>query len=333
MSGALRCAAVVCLVLAAAACSRAETKPSPEQVAVDYLSAKPTDYATGVPLETPVRMPSSDDGRLRIVVYLTLPSVGEITGASLQELKYPKGTRADRVEYLAPANTPLEAVPSPDWLVADVRGLVMFDSFVEHHFFRPATVNPTGPLRGAKWDSHDEVAHARATQVLRGLAQRGDILGPTVKAEREGFAERLAKLNDCNGCHVRGKAENSRTSDAPVVRRMSDGDAFYQVGAVFHDEDPLEVYRPRDLNADDPKIRLRCATGQPSPRVGHAAPQCADGSVPRARYQLREALLAHDARAERICAARRYIASHMSPSARAVVQGALDDCRVDSMVQ
>lgn len=305
------------------ACRGEQTDAGP---GASYESAPAAEFSEGMLLETPVHMPTSDDGRLRIAVYLILPAEGTITGASLATLRYPQGTRAERVEYLAPAETPRGAAPADTWLKADVRGLVMRRDQVEHHVFRPGSADPKAPLRGQRWNSDDLAAHDRGTEGLRMLARSGTILAPKGAQEREALAERLGKLNDCVGCHARGKPEAESVSPSIVVRRASDADGFFQVMSVFRNEAPIEVYRPRDRNREDPFVRVVCAGNAAVMPSAHGAALCADGKVPRARYDLTAARASGDPRTERICRARRYLFDHMAPESQLAVREALDEC-------
>lgn len=271
-------------------------------------------YERGALLVTPQRLPNSHDQRLRVMVYLDLP--GKLEGDAFETLVYPVGTQATRVEYFAPQGAELDALPNETWKVLDVRGLSVDPQGTLHFVLRPSGLGNAAELNGVSWRREEA---EQGTARLTALVLRGAFEG--LPAQRHAMASKLATLNHCNGCHQ----PNQRDDLDRLVHRGTDGGGFFQVAAVFRDHGPLETYRPRDANQDDPHTTLRCASGAAPSH--EPMPRCTSGQVPFSTYDLRQALARGSQHALQICKARLYLADHMSEGLRAGLTDKLEPCR------
>jgi hypothetical protein len=291
----------------------------------------------------PVRPPSTDDGRAHIVVFIKVPDHMRIqtrlTDDGRALLRYPAGTRADRVEYLSPADR--DAVPDASWQVADVRGTTIenADPRPGHfHVARPRSQLAGGDLWGVRWPTEDARAQAVATEALGAMVLAGEVLAPNDPAGRRRSAEHLRGINDCAGCHLLARPARHFVDDPALVNRGTDDSGFFHVSTVLGDEAPLETYRPRDQNRDDPFLTYRCgetvlprskpAAGDETSTTHVAHVRCPSGDrrLPVARLDLRAALSAHDAHAEGVCRSRRYLYERLDELGQRHFAGAMALC-------
>jgi hypothetical protein len=270
-----------------------------------------------VELVTPIRAPSSADGTDRTQVWLKLPR-----GSVIQTLRLPDG----RTSVLLPSGTEADRVESVGGSVADVRGTRIDDrGRSRQHVLRPEGAVLGGELEGFEWMEGDGDSVRAITDVLASRLRR---------AYGARAAERFGGLMDCAGCHATNKLPKRLRAEGGLPNRGTDGNGFYQILAVLSDEAPLELYRPRDLNVDDPFVRIRCGDGAP-PEVGRrpngeTRVTCLDGSVPVGRLDLLGALSAGDERAKGVCRARVMLAAHLDEAGQRVFGSALRECAASS---
>jgi hypothetical protein len=299
------------------------------RVEIDHPGAwwREHDYARMTP---PVRPPTSGDLSTRIVVYLKVPPGAEIRGRRIGDpprasLAFPAGTMADRVEYVGAGD--IDAAPSDDWRVADVRGTTLGDRQEEFHVLRPTRGRAGSSLLGMAWLRDDAEAQVSATDALASMLEHGAFLGPRDPDERRAMSARLRGQNDCAGCHQRERAPRARIDDPGAVNRGSDASGFFQPSTVLDDRAPLESYRPRNANAGDPFVRYACASSEVAGTVSTGgAVTCPGGEVPVAVLDVRSALLAGDSHARDLCASRRYLYERLDDSGRETFREAMAVC-------
>lgn len=237
------------------------------------------------------------------------------TGAP--RLKAPVGTTADRVEYRRTAE---------GTMIADVRGTEIRSDGEIFRAFRPAAATPGSPLFGYTWLRAPGPAPALVRAGFRAALLAGHGFVRPVE-DRAAAALRLDRLLDCAGCHEPFRPE--RTSARFLgPRRGTDATGFHVLEYALLDEAPLESYRALDPSTSDPFIERRCAFGPVLGSEGTTALRCEDGSVPRLRYVLAEALRAGDARARAVCATRARLEAHMDEAARRAFADSLSACRL-----
>ena len=267
-------------------------------------------------MDTPLRAPSSADGRIRIVSYLELPpgQVLDLAGEGLADLVLPAGSSAARVEYLAPEGTPIDSPPTTTWRILDVRATHFEPSGEVYSVTRPA--GTFGHLR-VEWPKAE---HARGTIALVDFVRAG-ALGGGSNAEHARLADKIGSINDCPSCHA-ARVTASPNHDA-LVKRGTDASGLYSVLAVLRDEGPFETYRPRDMNEGDDLVDARCATG------ARVAPRsvCPDGRGPVGTLRVAEGIARSDPHAMAVCATRRALAARTTSRAHAVVAPALLACQ------
>jgi len=262
-----------------------------------------------VEMVSPISPPTSADRDDVIQVWLRLPPSGEVglaIGADGRPaLTLPAGTVADRVErHLTPSGS----------RVIDVRGTELEAGGGQR--FRLLR-RSEGGLRGFAWERGAAEQQAEADRRIAEL----------VPSRAVG---KLRALNDCARCHFANKSEEVTAGERFTPNRRTDAVGFYQVQAVFDDEQPLERTRPYDTNVGRQFVTLSCMRGgEPRLEHGQGHPSCADGSTPRARYDVAAARVAGDARALGVCAAREYLGGHMSSEARVAFAAALEACDLD----
>lgn len=263
-------------------------------------------------LEAPMRVPTNSEQTDHIQVWIRIPANALIGTRRLADgrlsLRMPPGTVADRVESVGGA-------------VVDVRGTRFeADGGELFHVLRAARSN-SGSLEGVEWMRGDRDGEIAAAARLADLVRTTD--GPRA-------ARVFGEFMDCQSCHAADRPESRQVRTDDLPNRGTDGSGLYQVLAVLSDDAPLEFNRPRDLNVDDPKVRIACADGR-SPAVvreagGAVRAGCADGSVPRGRLALADTLRAGSQRAAAICRARVYLAAHLDELGRHEFEAALREC-------
>ncbi len=279
------------LLLACAACRAAPALPEGLTWVESTNDPLQWQRAGFIELTTPVRPPTSPDGTARIVVVLR-PKQGV-------------GTVAARVEY---AGSPRRDDPvGADWQVLDVRQFEWTSAGLRCSVLRPSSGHR---LAGVAWPCGLDM-DARAGRALAELANSGHLRGP---------GERLAKLNACTGCHRPHRAEDRRPQS--LVQRGTDADGLFSLRSLWSDEDAVERYRPVATNDADPFLSPVCPAGTVTD-----AGTCDDGTWPRLRLAVEDAVAAGDPHALRVCAARRALAAALgAPRGTPAIQAALDAC-------
>ncbi|HSO32608.1 MAG TPA: hypothetical protein VLT33_08830 [Labilithrix sp.] len=268
-----------------------------------------------IELTPAIRPPTSEDGRVRIVVYLELPERAQLDivqrdGAPSIDL--PAGARASRVEALGAEDGDRAA-----WRVLDVRETTFGDAREER--FRLLRPGRGGGLTGISWPRSDDGAR-QASRAITSLFEGDRLEGPSDLHARRDAAARLVRLNDCASCHVPWRAEDRRPG--ALVQRRTDGQGLYLLAAVMSDSGPFERYRPRNASTDDPFTHVRCDDVD----VPRRTVVCADGQRPAGWLDLRAALAAGDPHARRVCASRRALVDRMTPAARSAFTAPLEAC-------
>jgi hypothetical protein len=297
---------------------------APAKSVVELSIADPARHwveAGFVELVPAIRPPSTPDERDRITVWIRLPGAARITSAPSaaggMTLAVPPETVADRVEYITPTGASPDAPATGN--VIDVRGTRFVPGGAElFHVLRPGT---GAGLRGFEWPRHDQGASEQAT---RRLIDSQRALGASPAQLR-----RLRRLNDCAACHRPDVPAATRvTRDLP--RRPTDATGLYSLLAVMRNEAPVEVHRPRDMNADDPFISVVCPGNQPATldRESNGARRftCPGGAVPTARLDVTAAIAAGDPHALAVCRSRRMLYERMTEGARRAFSGAMAGC-------
>lgn len=268
-----------------------------------------------VPMVTPIRGPTSLDGRVRTVVLVRLPrgpTIGLGRAADGVPVPiFPPGSEAVRLELLADGARDVD-VPERSSRILDARGSEIGADDERFYVLRPSAERA---LAGFAWARSDPSAPARATRVLRESIVSGELSRALLPDEREKEAKRLAGLNDCASCHEPNRAARPHA----VVKRATDTRGFFTPRSVFSNRDRFETYRPRNPNRDDPRMDWLCDG------VRREAP-CARGEVAEGEYDLRSAVAAGDAHATAVCASRRSLAAAFDDAARAAFASALDAC-------
>lgn len=273
--------------------------------------------AGAIELTPAIRAPTSDDGRLRILALLALP-----TGAQLEvtmrdgvpSIAVPEGTRAARVEAVGD-----EGAPHATWRVLDVRETRFEPARAERfRLLRPAR---NGALTGLSWPRTDD--GARQAEAAIGALFEADLLdGPRAPQARRDAAARLVRLNDCASCHGAWRPEDR--SAGSRVQRGTDAQGLYLLSAVFADEGPFERYRPRNASREDRFTQVRCA----GVAVDRQTSLCPDGRRPGGWLDVRAGRAAGDPHVARVCASRQALAARMSAASRALLGSSLEECAV-----
>lgn len=305
------------LLLLVFGCQSAPTLPAGMELVT--ASADPLQWSSSLRVESPVRPPTSADGRVHIAVFLKLPE-RERFSTSLdargeRTVKLTVGTVASRVEYRGSVG--VDALPEANWKVLDVRQFEWTASGLQCVVLRPAG----GVLKGLRW-SCGAAADARAGEVLRDWVQRGFIDAPEGEAERSTAAKRLGAINACVGCHLPSRPED-RTGRA-VVQRATDAQGLFSLRSLWRDEDPVERYRPVDANLNDEFMEPVC----PDSEINLRTARCGDGQLARLRLDVARGMRAADPHVRQLCFARRTLATRLDDEGRSAWAAQLDECEL-----
>jgi hypothetical protein len=134
--------------------------------------------------------------------------------------------------------------------------------------------------------------------------------------------------NDCAGCHQHGRPPNRRPREHGIANRGTDGSGCYQIQNILSSRVPVENYFPVETNLDDPFVHFDCESTDALVDRQAKRVRCADGSVPRGLFDVRAALSASDARAEKLCRARRYVFLHLDETGRQAFSPGFEECGV-----
>lgn len=276
-----------------------------------------------VEMVPPVRLPTARGGDSRIEVWMRLPRGGRIRGRWIERqgrptIALPEGTAIDRVEWIASRdeNGKLR------WTIIDVRGVVIGRGGAQRFYvLRPVSGELAAPLRGWSWQRGDREAQASATRALAAFAARTSI--PVREPPLSGRAlERVVALNECMRCHIANAPEARFDDGSLATARATDDHGFFVPLSVLDRAVPLSDARPRDPNADDPFVEIRCDL-----RAARARRlECDGGRVPRGIRRVEAGLAARDEYTERVCASRAHLWAHMDGDARRMFTGVLREC-------
>jgi len=281
--------------------------------------ASPTFWADNgfVEMVPPLRLPGRAATGLETSVWLRLPS-GSVLRVSGEHrlIAYPAGAEAVRVETFRDANA----------RVADARGInFLAENQQQFYVLKPSLRGSGNALHGFAWARDDAAAQAQATRLIGDFA-RGNGTGPAADAA----ATRAAAQNACVRCHVKARPEARRVGEFAEVARGTDADGLFQIQTVLTDHAPIENYAPREQNAGDPNVTVRCGELPARERATALGPvfECADGQVPIGYFDVAQALKSGDSRARGLCRARRYLFEHLEHDTRRLFGAAFSACGI-----
>ena len=274
-----------------------------------------------VQMVPPVHMPSPRAHRDEVEVWLHTDAIDLVEGGTdTARLRFVGATVADRIEWTGEGDARR---------IVDVRGTELgADGSCAHHVLRPVDETPEAALFGLAWPCDEPTAQAWVDDHMR---ERLAAMPPFVRMPDERRAQALdgfVQRNDCDGCHIEGRADADRIGAYGAVSRGTDASGFFAPQSVLRDEMPLEAYGAFDRNTTDPSISVRCAVGEPTleeARPGVHRWRCADRQVPRARVDWAVLARTDRARLDQICEARRHLVDALGDAAGAF-ERALDPC-------
>lgn len=144
----------------------------------------------------------------------------------------------------------------------------------------------------------------------------------------------MERLNDCAGCHTRGKPPLGTERPGRTLERGTDNLGFYVPTAVLSDDCVVAHHRPEDLNDEDPFVTVRCGHDADAPPAelvvedGRERFRCPDDQIPIGHRDVRAGLAAGHPYTERVCAARRWLHARMTPHARRAYAAPLAACGI-----
>jgi hypothetical protein len=259
---------------------------------------------------TPVRAPTSTDRSAHIRVVIRVPSGTMISASSM-----PVGSQAARIEYGTSDADP-DAKVSSAWKVLDVRSFEWTSNGLDCLVQRP---DGDGRLEGLRWRCSTG-NDARAGELLAQYVREQRFSGPRSSDGRQQAGRHIASINGCSDCHQANRPENR--SVGALVQRGTDNAGMFSLMSAFHDQDPLERYRPTDSNAGDRWLTAVC----PQSEIDLEAARCRDTLRPRLRLDVRGGLLAGDRHVQQLCNSRQQLAKIFDASLAATVEPALLPC-------
>lgn len=142
--------------------------------------------------------------------------------------------------------------------------------------------------------------------------------------------KRFAQLNDCAACHQADQPRWLDHGNVATLHRATDEHGFFVPQAVLSDVCAVADHRPRDLNADDPYVSVRCGElpAQLTHKNGRDRYSCPGGQLPLAHRDVRAGLAAGHAYTKRVCASRRWLYQRMTVRARDAFAGAFAACDI-----
>jgi hypothetical protein len=270
----------------------------------------------------PLRPPTSEDGRARILVFVRWPDGAmsrAVEDGAGWSLALPFGARADRVELDGEGE--IDAPPTPAWRVLDVRGTSFTEAGERFRVLRPRS-NTGDELFGLEWPRGD--AQAAATDILGQLVMARAVAAPNADDARTRAAAHLRGLNACPSCHVPSSQPRRSEREARVVNRGTDASGLFQVTSILRDRLPFETYRPRDANHGDPFVRRYCGDLLQEDSVT----RCPNGALLEGERDVVAGLRMGDAYTVRLCASRRDLARHLEPGDRARFEPSFRECGI-----
>lgn len=290
-----------------------------------------------------IHLPTTRRADDLIVVWLYVPANEKIDARYLNEqsrwsLVFPPGTRSDRVEYKRvsggqPQSTrmyfPDTLSEQKNWTILDVRGTQILPQGQRFHVFRPDTAKPQSSLTGWSWLRGDADGQQEATTQL--LAHAASTARPGGKPPLDpGGRRMLAHLNDCAHCHIPDLPRRTWQNPNVGIKRATDAHGFFVPQAVLSDDAIVANHRPRDLNSEDPFVKVHC--GDQPARLVHGADDqrfvCDNNRVPVAHRDVAAALAADDPYTLRMCESRRWLYDRMTTRARNAFAPEFRRCRI-----
>jgi hypothetical protein len=273
-----------------------------------------------VEMAGPLRPPTSEDGRVRILVFVRWPDGAPsraVRDGARWSLALPVGARAERVEL--DGDGPIDAPPTAGWRVLDVRGTSFTEAGERFRVLRPRT-GSGDELFGLEWPRGD--GQATATDILGQLVLARAVAAPAGDDARARAAAHLRGLNACPACHVPLSPSRQSDREARVVNRGTDAAGLFQVTSILRDRLPFETYRPRDANRGDPFVRRYCG----DLLVDESVSRCPNGAILEGERDVTAGLRAGDTYTLRLCASRRELARHLDAGDRAKFEPAFGEC-------
>jgi hypothetical protein len=290
-----------------------------------------------------IHLPTTHSADDLIVVWLYVPPNKKIDARFLDEqsrwsLVFPPGTRSDRVEYKRIGGGKPQSANMffPDtlneqnnWTILDVRGTQILAEGQRFHVFRPDTANPHASRTGWSWLRGDREGQKEATTRLVEHAARTHRPGGAAPLD-PGGRRMLAHLNDCAHCHIAAMPQRSWQNTAIGIKRETDAHGFFVPQAVLSDDSIVADHRPRDLNSEDPFVKVQCGD-DPARLVQNDAGNhfvCDNERVPIGHRDVATALAAGHPYTLRVCASRRWLFERMTARARDAFAPAFRRCGI-----
>lgn len=290
-----------------------------------------------------IHLPTTHSADDLIVVWLYVPPNKEIDARYLDEqsrwsLVFPAGTRSDRVEYKHIAGSepqsanmyfPDDPSQRENWTILDVRGTEILAEGQRFHVFRPDSSNPHASLTGWSWLRSDGDGQKEATTRLLEHAARTPRPGGRAPLD-PGARRMLAHLNDCAHCHIPSMPRRTWKDSDIGIKRATDAHGFFVPQAVLLDDSIIADHRPRELNSEDPFVKVHC--GEDPARLvrdddgKHFV--CDNERVPIAHRDVAAALAARQPYTLRVCKSRRWLYERMTARARNAFAPAFRRCGV-----
>lgn len=271
-------------------------------------------------LVPPIHYPTSASDIEQVEIWMKLPGQAMIGSEMLDgaaRLKFPAGTRVDRVEFGGRAEARK---------VVDVRGAIIeADGTQLFHVYRPSGPDASDPMVGVRWPAEDAATAAAATDhFIEGL--RTAWPATTMKPEaREKMLKAVGQKNRCLPCHNASRPDNAMAGQHGLVNRGTDVSGFFVPTTVFQDETVLESYGRFDRSLQDPAIEIRCGN-EIVPFETLDQRRCPGGEIPVGVWKWEEASTLNPTRAEQVCKSRLYLGANLDPSTRERFSTALEKC-------
>lgn len=261
-------------------------------------------------LVPPIHYPSSASDIDQVEIWMRLPDEGTIGSEVVNgnaELRFPPGTRVDRVEYDGRAE---------ERRVVDVRGAIIEpDGSQLFHVYRPTGAQPTDPMVGVRWPAEDAALASAATDHFIDTL-RVSWPATTMKPDaRENMLKAVRGKNQCMPCHTASRPDNAKPGQHGLVNRGTDVSGFFVPTTVLQDETVLESYGRFDRSLQDPSIEIRCGN-EIVPFETLDQRRCPKGEIPVGVWKWEEASTLNPTRAEQVCKSRLYLGANLDPPTR-----------------
>lgn len=278
-----------------------------------------------VALEPPIALPRPVNERTRSTVWLRLPPGGVIQTSWLKEqsrhtLTFPPGTVADRVALWSPkAGGPR---------VADVRGARVVPGGQRYRLMRPRMAGDGQPAQGYEWPAGDrEMTLSAHAPIVKRMHAGGGFAWETAGEHRKKAIAKFEARNTCAGCHPTNRA--AMIQRAKGLKRATDGHGFYVPLTLLSNRAPLETYRARDMNVDDPCVVVTCGDApiEPVEKPGGARfYRCANDQIPHGTRDMSCTKQRQPERYRAICTGRTAIYQRLDAAGQAAFASAFNQC-------